>query len=1028
MKNLFIVLTAFLYAGCFSSVTRMEKKILIYANSAAWSDSTNAPILEKFSALLPEGVSFDTTSNVSNLQEENIQKYSALVFLNTGLEELNPRNHADIQRYVESGSGVLGINATIKSPYYWAWLNKKISDRVLDKVEFVKDSDGTITEKIIELIGDNKFDYSHAKTMRAPNSERYIRQVLSADLNEPMNMDIFPNGKVLFVERRGEIKLYNPETESTKLIDKFDVRLTGNYEDGLAGVAIDPDYAENHWIYFYYAPINTDIYSLARFEFVDDSLIRDSEIMVMEVKVQIETCCHSAGDVIFGPDKLLYVSTGDNTSSKESDGYSPIDERAGRAPFDAQKSSGNANDLRGKILRIKPESDGTYSIPDGNLFPVGTGGTRPEIYAMGLRNPFRFTVHQKHNDVYWGEVGPDSGNDSEKYGPRSVDEFNRAKVAGNFGWPYFQGNSQPFPNRDFESDTKGDFFNPKAPKNESPNNTGIVALPPTNDALIWYPYAQSDLFPMLGTGSRSATGGPFYYSDEHPTASNLKFSPYYDGKWFIYDWARDWVKVVTFDENDEMVKIESFWDENEWHKPIDMKFGPDGSMYVLEYGSNYFSKNPEAALIKISYAEENLDPHPRISGDKILGAAPLTVNFSAKESFDYDKTDKLSYEWVFEGGSKDAEGMEASHTFNKPGVYTVKLTAKDGNGGKATENMTIKVGNDVPTLSIEIDGNQTYFFANEKRNYKVKVNDTEDGESSDKAYVNFTYLDAGLDLALLKPNTIINSNASSFKGKAFIEGSDCKTCHSMDKKSIGPTYLQIAEKYDAAGIDMLAQKIIDGGSGNWGHSLMAAHPQLKKTETTQMVNYILSMAGDAASDQGLSNTGLLDIKSAFSDESSYVLQAMYTDKGANDIEPLTASKIVLLKNPKQRAELYDVSESANNRSMSQGGGPSSTFLSSSGAYFGFKHIDMTGINSVGLKYANNIAGTIYVKIGGPDGKIITQKSIRPMVFERFNFNYAEINLPLSEKLLGFQDLFIVVDGDFEGRFKFAAIEWLNFKK
>jgi hypothetical protein len=69
----------------------------------------------------------------------------------------------------------------------------------------------------------------------------------------------------------------------------------------------------------------------------------------------------------------LYVSTGDNTNPFESDGYGPMDESPGRSPFDAQASSANPNDLRGKILRIHPKDDGTYAIPDGNLFPVATG-------------------------------------------------------------------------------------------------------------------------------------------------------------------------------------------------------------------------------------------------------------------------------------------------------------------------------------------------------------------------------------------------------------------------------------------------------------------------------------------------------------------------------------------------------------------------------------------------------------------------------------------------------------------------------
>src|SRR5690606_6185329 len=141
----------------------------------------------------------------------------------------------------------------------------------------------------------------------------------------------------------------------------FDVTTEGNYEDGLLGVALDPLFEQNRRVYFYYsAPEPDSVNRLSRFYMAGDSLIMSSEKMIMEVPVQRYTCCHSGGSIQFGPDGLLYLSTGDNTSSKESDGYTPIDERPGRSPYDAQKSSSNTQDLRGKIIRIKINDDGSY--------------------------------------------------------------------------------------------------------------------------------------------------------------------------------------------------------------------------------------------------------------------------------------------------------------------------------------------------------------------------------------------------------------------------------------------------------------------------------------------------------------------------------------------------------------------------------------------------------------------------------------------------------------------------------------------
>ena len=108
-----------------------------------------------------------------------------------------------------------------------------------------------------------------------------------------------------------------------------------------------------------------------------------SEQVIIEIPTQREECCHAAGSLEFGPNGNLFISTGDNTSPRESDGFSPSDEREGRGPFDAQKYSSNTNDLRGKILRIKPTADG-YEIPKGNLFAADGSEGRPEIYVWAV--------------------------------------------------------------------------------------------------------------------------------------------------------------------------------------------------------------------------------------------------------------------------------------------------------------------------------------------------------------------------------------------------------------------------------------------------------------------------------------------------------------------------------------------------------------------------------------------------------------------------------------------------------------------
>lgn len=91
------------------------------------------------------------------------------------------------------------------------------------------------------------------------------------------------------------------------------------------------------------------------------------------------------------------------------------------------------------------------------------------------------------------------------------------------------------------------------------------------------------------------------------------------------------------------------------------------------------------------------------------------------------------------------------------------------------------------------------------------------------------------------PEVPASTDASKHEGLKLIEGTDCLTCHTIDSKLIGPSYQEVAAKYTDADLDMLAQKIIDGGKGNWGEIPMAPHEGLSKENAKQMVKYILSL-------------------------------------------------------------------------------------------------------------------------------------------------------------------------------------------
>ena len=345
------------------------------------------------------------------------------------------------------------------------------------------------------------------------DSSRFEITQLTAELVQPMELAVAPDGTVFFIEVSGKLKAFNPKDQKVELVGE--IKITTEQENGLIGLTLDPNFSDNHWIYLQYSPPDFPGQHISRFTIVDGKLDLESEKLLLKYEEQRKECCHHAGSLCFGPRGELFIASGDNTHPHgDSQGYAPIDERPDKAPWDAQKSAANTNSYNGKILRIRPLADGTYEIPDGNLFPKDGSKGRPEIYCMGCRNPWRMSVDPETGIVYWGEVGPDAGSDGPR-GPRGYDEINQARTAGNFGWPYFIANNLPYADVNFETGEVGALFDVTGPLNESPNNTGEKTLPPPTSAFLYYPYGDSPDFPELnGPGGRTACAGPVYHYSE----------------------------------------------------------------------------------------------------------------------------------------------------------------------------------------------------------------------------------------------------------------------------------------------------------------------------------------------------------------------------------------------------------------------------------------------------------------------------------------------------------------------------------
>jgi cytochrome c len=876
---------------------------------------------------------------------------------------------------------------------------------------------------------------------QAPDENRFEKVVLSQGLNEPLEMAVLPDERVLVIERHGLIKLYDPKTKKMSVIATIPVSTKYNpdskgvqaeAEDGLLGLTIDPAFATNGWIYLYYSPAGkTPMNVLARYKMIGNKIDLASKKIVIEIPVQRDECCHTGGSMGWDANGNLFLSTGDNTSPRASDGYAPIDERPGRTPFDAQRSSGNTNDLRGKVIRIHPEATGAYTIPEGNLFAKGTELTKPEIYTMGHRNPYRITVDKKTGYLFWGDVGPDSGKDSVGLGPTAEDEFNVAKAPGNFGWPYFVGDNKAYWDFDFETKKSGDKFIAEQPVNNSVNNTGLKELPPAQKAMIYYPAGSSNRFPLLGSGGRSAMAGPVYHIEEFPNAKRA-FPGYYDNKWFIYEWMRDWIIVVTMNDKGNYSRMERFLPNLKLDHPIDMTFGPNGDLYLLEYGQGWFMENPESKLVRIEYNGGNRKPMVVASASASAGATPLSVKFSSEGTKDYDN-DQLAYEWkvINAAGAAVATINEAnpSYEFKAPGNYKVKLKVTDAQGLSDTKDFSISAGNEPPMVSLSLNGsNQSFFFPNQKIAYEVKVSDKEDGSLDDKKIlptsvrITANYQDG--DGSATPVSSHQEAPVTFIAGKSIIAKSDCKACHFEDKKSIGPSFNDVAAKYKptASNIDLLSGKIIKGGAGVWGDVAMAPHPDIGLPEAKQIVQYILSLSSVKKTEPTLPAKGEVTVKvpdGVDPTKGVYRISASYKDKGYNGVKSITSEQTLILRNP---TLMFGNADDASPNIMRFKMGDNNLLIVTAGNTFAnFRKIDMTGIRNLyftviaPVEQLNSQGGVIEVHTGSAEGPLIGQTEFIPPSNEPVASMMSKGVLPPPHKVsvnaTGYHDLYFVFKND-----------------
>ncbi|HYN89906.1 MAG TPA: PQQ-dependent sugar dehydrogenase, partial [Ardenticatenaceae bacterium] len=514
-----------------------------------------------------------------------------------------------------------------------------------------------------------------------------------AAVNGPTDLEFLPDGRLLITRHYGVVSLWSGGTTTTEVLDIRDITCYAP-ERGLGGIAVDPNFSSNHYVYLYYSrkmdpscPVSDDdiipglpVNRVSRFTMnpTTSMLDRNSETVIVD-NIEAVWALHNGGGLEFGADGYLYVSVGDTGMI-----YNPD----------------NPDSLRGKILRVdKSSGDGVpgnkyFNDPaavrcgDGSNKQHEQGKPCREIFAIGLRNPFRIAFRPGTNEFFINDVG------KQKY-----EEINLGAAGADYGWSRREG---PCP---YDTDC---------------TPSGLV---PPNDPIFWY-HHDEDPNPIFH-GCFAITGADFVPAGAWPAGyqGDYIFGDFTCGKiWRLEPKSGGGYQASLLAEGIGSSSI------------VAMAFGPSPVGQSLYY----VVQNGNGQLHRIDYTGGgNRAPTAALSATPTYGPTPLTVSFDASGSSDPDPGDTLTYIWNFGDGTGTSETSSptTSHTYSTAGAYNATVQVRDNHGAVSAlpASVRIDVGNSPPQPQIVAPAANAVYRVGQVFTLRGQASDPEDGQLPDAA-------------------------------------------------------------------------------------------------------------------------------------------------------------------------------------------------------------------------------------------------------------------------------------------------------
>jgi glucose/arabinose dehydrogenase len=504
----------------------------------------------------------------------------------------------------------------------------------------------------------------------------FVNEKVIGGFTVPMGFAFAPDGRIFVWEKAGKVKIVkNGQVLATPFLD-ISANVNHATDRGLVGLALDPDFSSNGYVYLGYvyenggdpasSSVRTERVTRVQADPADpDRVLAGSETILLGTKATTpcnsgEDCMineagtHTIDNLAFGSDGKLWISNGEGSDYRSATAGSLRTE--------------DLNSLSGKLIRIN--RDGT--APSDNPWYDGSNSVKSKIWSYGLRNPFRFSFGPSGIDPYIGDVGW-----------TAYEEINNGK-AKNFGWPCYEGAG---PQPQFQS-AFTECANLAAGSVAAPLYT-YAHVPGVGGCIIMGPYLQGSSFPAN-----------------------------YQNNLFFSDYSNSWMKRAVFDSTGQITSVITF--ATNVNNAVYMIQGPEGDLYWVSISAG--------SIYRIRYTgTANRAPVANATATPTSGLSPLTVTFSSAGSTDPDG-ETVSYLWNF-GDGQSSTTPNPVHQYTASGVqkFVATLTVKDPEAASSQAFVTITVGNNAPTAAISKPANGLVVAPGSTIQFSGSGTDTEDG-------------------------------------------------------------------------------------------------------------------------------------------------------------------------------------------------------------------------------------------------------------------------------------------------------------